>query len=384
EAGLVAHLLDAVASMHAAQPEASLHAVEVEQAKPGQQGVRAARAMHAVIARTGRGNEIDPGHHHASAVRLANLDDPRYQVVQIRRAEGARPAHGGLRIIAGADEIDVRLAIDLATTEEEGTDPPLADQVEYLDAAVGEAVVAPRSEDRQEHASFPPLLGERAGEEGSRAGDRRARPDGDMRHAAQQGRDRQDQAFDRSRFVRCRRSELHAGWPSVASSTAHGASAPNESSIALNPSASRAEDIYRRIHPASGAAPPKPTGQVPWGARAMPPMYIAGTVAPARAGSSSRLPSSTRSTVTRAVSDAWASRRPSWSRPMKTLPNRSAAWAWNRATSGRIARIAMMGSCSAKGFWIGFQSSRWASRSEEKMPRRGMNGRPFWDACRPA
>src|SRR6266851_7262834 len=121
EAGIVLHLLEAVAGMNRLQPESATLLVEGEPAEIGQESDRTARTIDAVGPRPGRGDEVDLGHHHAARVFFAEQDHPRHQIVEIGRAERARPAERGLRIgPARADQVDIGLAVDLAATQEEG------------------------------------------------------------------------------------------------------------------------------------------------------------------------------------------------------------------------------------------------------------------------
>ena len=69
------------------------------------------------------------------------------------------------------------------------------------------------------------------------------------------------------------------------------------------------------------------------------------------------------------------------SRPMNTLPKRSAMPAWNSATSGLIAGSSTIGSLLPNGLSITRQSGRCARMSEPISPRSGMNGTPFSAAC---
>src|SRR5690606_5950870 len=182
---------------------------------------------------------------HAPAVLLAEEDHPGHEVVQVGRAEGPRPSHVGPGILAGSDEIDVGLAVDLAASEEEGADPSLADQVEDLDATVGEAVVAARAQDGQPHRRLFTLLRKGPGEQGARTGDRRTRAHGDMPDAPQQPGDREDEPFDGCGHGRpdpvLRPGLAHAGCPAgSASRDAHGASVSSEASMSRKPWGSRA------------------------------------------------------------------------------------------------------------------------------------------------
>ena len=90
------------------------------------------------------------------------------------------------------------------------------------------------------------------------------------------------------------------------------------------------------------------------------------------------------STVTSVMRAACAIVMSSRRTPIQTLPLRSATAAWKRATSGWIAGRSRIGSPSSNGLSITRQSLRWASTSEPRIPRSGMNGTPFSAACRPA
>ena len=165
ERGVVAHFLDTVIGMHSLEREASALPVEREPAEVGQQSHRAARPIDAVGPRAGRGNEIDLGHHDPARMFLAEQDHVGHEVVEVARAEGARPAHVGLRVgPAGTHEIDVGLAIDLATSQEERVDSSLCRHVEQFDAARVHGVVLAAAQDGDEHPACRAVLGEqRAG-----------------------------------------------------------------------------------------------------------------------------------------------------------------------------------------------------------------------------
>src|SRR3546814_16747213 len=78
---------------------------------------------------------------------LAEQDHPRHQVIEIARAERARPAHIGLRIFAaGTDQVDIGMAVDLAAAKKESIEPSLPCKVEQLDAAVAEEIVPDAAE----------------------------------------------------------------------------------------------------------------------------------------------------------------------------------------------------------------------------------------------
>src|SRR5260370_5735381 len=98
EAGVVLHLLEAVAGMNRLQPESATLLVEGEPAEIGQESDRSARTVDAVGPRPGRGDEVDLGHHHAARLFSAEQEHPRHQIVEIGRAARARPAYPGLRI----------------------------------------------------------------------------------------------------------------------------------------------------------------------------------------------------------------------------------------------------------------------------------------------
>ena len=110
----------------------------------------------------------------------------------------------------------------------------------------------------------------------------------------------------------------------------------------------------------------------------------AASVPAASSGSSSRLPSCSFSTVTTVFCAACAIVASSRSRPIQTLPSRSASGAWNSATSGLSAGSSTIGSWLPNGLSMTFQSGRCASTSEPISPRSGMNGTPFsaaWNAA---
>jgi len=90
-----------------------------------------------------------------------------------RYADPKDPARRCVRIVAGADEIDVRLAVDLAAAQEECVDPALRGEVEEFDAAAGEEIVFQRTEHGDAHRAG----GLRTREQGARAGYRRRSAD---------------------------------------------------------------------------------------------------------------------------------------------------------------------------------------------------------------
>ena len=98
--------------------------------------------MHAGLAHARRADEIHFRYHDPAAVLLAEKDHARHQKVQIGRTKAAGPAHIAVRVLAGADQVDVGLSVDLAAAEKERLDAALCRHVEQLDAAAGEAFVA--------------------------------------------------------------------------------------------------------------------------------------------------------------------------------------------------------------------------------------------------
>ncbi len=77
---------------------------------------------------------------------LPEQDDARHQEIEVGRTERAGPADLRLRIITNADQVDVRLTVDLATAEEEGIKTPLRRPVEQFHAAIGHQVVHPAAQ----------------------------------------------------------------------------------------------------------------------------------------------------------------------------------------------------------------------------------------------
>jgi hypothetical protein len=63
-------------------------------------------------------------------VFFAKQDDARHQKVQIGRAERTRPANSATRVVAGSDQIDISLAVDLAAAQEKRIDASLCGKVE--------------------------------------------------------------------------------------------------------------------------------------------------------------------------------------------------------------------------------------------------------------
>ncbi|MDE2396698.1 MAG: hypothetical protein KGM91_14780, partial [Burkholderiales bacterium] len=182
EAGLVEHLFQGVAGVDRAQPEAPRGAVEVEQAEVGEQRHRSAAALHAGRRSAGGAHEIDLLDQGAPAVLPAEQDDPRHDEIKVGRAEATRPAHFAARVGAGADEVDVGAAVDLAAAQEEGIDAAAAGEIEEFGAAVGPAVVAAAAQDRDPHARAV----EAAREQGAGAWNRREHAHRDMAHPGEQ------------------------------------------------------------------------------------------------------------------------------------------------------------------------------------------------------
>src|SRR5262245_1135131 len=193
EAGVGDDLLDRMPGVDALEREALPGPVEREQPAPGKELPRPARPVHAGRARSRRRNEIDLRHEDPRRVLLAEQDHFRYEEVEIGRAVGPGPAHVAPRVRAGADEVDVRLAVDLTAAEEERVDTTLRGAVEGLDAAVGEVGVLARAQDRQPHRA----AGELAREERRRPGDRRRVADDHVAAAGEQPRDGGDQDLGR-------------------------------------------------------------------------------------------------------------------------------------------------------------------------------------------
>src|SRR5262245_6735249 len=132
-----------MARMHALEPEALLAAVEHEQAQSCEQGVWASWPIGACGAVAWRADERHPRHHDAACVLLAEQNHARHQEVQIGRPERAGPADFGTLAAADPHQVDISLAVDLAAAQEERVDAALRRQIEQLDTAVGEKVVAP-------------------------------------------------------------------------------------------------------------------------------------------------------------------------------------------------------------------------------------------------
>ena len=113
EAGILDDFLDAVAGVHAFEPESLLAAIECEEAKRGHQCDRATRSIDIVGARSGCADEI-----HALDEGTARMLEPKQDhagdhEIEIGRAERAGKPHVGLSILADTDEVDIRFAVDL-------------------------------------------------------------------------------------------------------------------------------------------------------------------------------------------------------------------------------------------------------------------------------
>ena len=184
--------------MGASQPEAFARLVEIKQRQSRQQRVRTAVAHHA-FADARRADEIDFLDEHARRMFLAKQDYPRHDIIEERRTERTRPAGAALRIVAGADQIDIGLAVDLAAAQKKGVDTALGGAIEQLDSAVGEKIVLARAEHDDAHRRQPARLVARPQQHGAGRGDRRGGADGDQAHAGEQVRDRRDQDLARRR-----------------------------------------------------------------------------------------------------------------------------------------------------------------------------------------
>src|SRR5438128_18211 len=85
--------------------------------------------------RASRADEVDLRHEHPPRVLLAEEEHLRDERIEVGGAERAGEAPGQLRIVAQSDEVEVALAVDLRSAQEEGVDPPLRGGVEQLAAA---------------------------------------------------------------------------------------------------------------------------------------------------------------------------------------------------------------------------------------------------------
>ncbi len=167
--------------MAVGEGEAAERAIEAEGGLAGDQALRAARAVVMRRAGAGGADEIDPLDQDPRTMLQAEQDDARHEVIEIGRAEGARPAHRAPRIAANPHQVQVGLAVDLAAAQEEGVDPALGGAVEQLLAAIGENIVALAAQDRDAQPPF----GAHAGEQGGRGWDRRGGADRHMATAGQ-------------------------------------------------------------------------------------------------------------------------------------------------------------------------------------------------------
>ena len=75
----------------------------------------AARAIDVIGARPRRADEVDPLDQRAAAVLEPEQDHRGHDVVEVGRAERAGKAHGRMRVLADADEVDVASAVDLSS-----------------------------------------------------------------------------------------------------------------------------------------------------------------------------------------------------------------------------------------------------------------------------
>lgn len=84
EAGFIAHFLERMARVQAAQLKASAVFVESEQAAIGQQGIGATRpVVLAVGSGAGSRDKVDLGNKNPARVLLAKKNHPGHQVIQI-------------------------------------------------------------------------------------------------------------------------------------------------------------------------------------------------------------------------------------------------------------------------------------------------------------
>ena len=128
--------------MQRGEREAAGVGIEAEHAAARDQRLRRAAAKHAGGGEAGGRDVLDPLHQHPARVLLAEQDGARRHQVHERRAEAAGKAHAGSRPVAGADQVDVGLPVDLAAAEEKQVDAALAGEIEQLARAVGERVAA--------------------------------------------------------------------------------------------------------------------------------------------------------------------------------------------------------------------------------------------------
>ena len=186
--------------MHAAQPEAFFRLVEIEQRQARQQRIGAAIA-HDAFAGAGRADEIDLVDEHARRMFLAKQDHARHDVIEEGRAERAGPAHAAVGIVAGADQVDIALAVDLAAAEKERIDAALRGAIEQFDGAIGEEIMLARAEHDDAHPWQPARLVARPQQHRAGGRDRRGGADRDQPHAREQIGNRSDQDFARTCFA---------------------------------------------------------------------------------------------------------------------------------------------------------------------------------------
>ena len=122
---------------------------------------------------------------------LTEQDDARYCKIQVTGAETAGEPGVGLRVVAGADQVDIAFAVDLSPAEEERIDAALASSVEQLRTAVVERVVGAAAK----NAGLSCTVAYRLDQQRCAAGDRRCRADCDVAATVQHPRDGADQQF---------------------------------------------------------------------------------------------------------------------------------------------------------------------------------------------
>src|SRR5687767_12527474 len=126
-----------------------------------------------------RGDELDLRHQHPGGMLLAEENRVLHHRVHESRAEGA-----GEAAAFHPHQVDVRLAVDLRSAEEEDIDPPLAREVEELARALGERVRLALVQHRYAKLRVSLLT-----KKGPRCRNRRGRADRDVPRAADQAGD---------------------------------------------------------------------------------------------------------------------------------------------------------------------------------------------------
>src|SRR5262245_59885079 len=135
-------LVERVARMQALEPKPATLAIEREQTPAGNQGYRAARTIDSRRARSRRANEIHSLDQGSRRMFVPEQNHARDDERQMGRPERSGEPRLRVLIIADANQVDIRLPVDLRAGEEEDVETSLAGAVEQFAAAIGEGRLA--------------------------------------------------------------------------------------------------------------------------------------------------------------------------------------------------------------------------------------------------